>query len=176
MMRHLGAVALLVLISCSPSRQSGGPPPHQTMAIDANGYRMPPPEAYLREEDRERARTHRPGEVPCSRRRMDEGVWVSSSLPIDECVRMLPRQRFRGVWFNRFEVSVFWPDRSSIPDRERPMWLDVQRTPLRQARGERAYFLDFEGRRTMYEGSYGYGDYRHAILVDRVISITLLPE
>lgn len=168
---------LLALAGCSP--QEGGGERQQTSATgDARplpSHRKLPVEAYLQKEDRERAQRNRLGELPCSRTRVEDGETVESMLPTDECVQMLPRQRFRGIWFNRFEVSVFWPDRITIPEREPPFWLSVQNSSLADKEGERAYLLEFDGRRTMYPGSYGYGDYEHEIIVDRVISATPVP-
>lgn len=130
----------------------------------------PPPEAYLRAEDEERARRRVPGERPCAVRGISGGAEYAGSLPIDRCVRMLPRQRFRGVWYNRFEVSVFWPGRETPGDEEPRIWLDVDRAQLRDLPGEQAYLIAIEGRRTMYPGNYGHYGYPHAIVVDRVIS------
>jgi hypothetical protein len=168
-----GCCSVLLALACCSPREDGG----ERQQNSATGgvqwgasHRKSPPQAFLQREDQERARRNRPGELPCSRTRVENGETVESMLPTDECVRMLPRQRFKGIWFNRFEASVFWPDRISIPDREPPFWLSVQDSSLAAAEGERAYLLEFEGRRTMYPGSYGYGDYEHEIIVDRVIS------
>ena len=179
MIRRLWATVLLILACCS-SQEEGSDPEQRaatTAAPPAAAYKSLPPEAYLHKEDQERARRKsRLSEIPCSRTRIEDGISVESWLPTDQCVRMLPRQRFRGVWFNRFEVSAFWPDRVRIPQEEPPLWLDFHRSSLSNAEGERAYLLDFEGRRTMYPGSYGYGDYEHEIIVDRVISVRPAPR
>jgi len=134
----------------------------------------PPPEAYIRASDRERARRDDPADGPCTVHGILLGERYSNRLPTNQCVRMLPRQRFRGVWFNRFEVSVFWPGRENLPDEEPRMWLETEASELRTLPAERAYLLEFEGRRTAYPGRYGHSGYVHEIVVDRVISARML--
>ncbi|HEX8643782.1 MAG TPA: hypothetical protein VF702_07695 [Allosphingosinicella sp.] len=172
-------LSIAFLLCCAPYQQAVGriatflPPVSGSDAAP----RPTPPEAYLHEVDRQRARSIRsPGEAPCSRTGLDRGHWVTSSLPTDRCVRMLPRQRFRGIWFNRFEVSLFWPDRISIPGPEPAYWLTFERTRLSRLAGERYYLIEFEGRRTMFPGTYGYGPYEHEVIVDRLISVHAVPE
>jgi hypothetical protein len=90
---------------------------------------------------------------------------------------MLPRQRYRGLWLNRLEASAFVPNAATWPKEEPRIWLNVERVKLREQEYDRpAYRLEFEGRQTMYAGSYGHCCYEHEIIVDRVISATPLKE
>lgn len=139
---------------------------------------LPPPEAYLRTEDQEKARCYRLDHMPCTVESVENGITIISGLPIDECYRMLPRQRYSGVWVNEFEGSRFYPGRSTRPDArdEARIWLDVQRVNPRAVYGL-AYQVEFEGRRTMYPGPFGHlGSADHELIVDRVISIAPIDE
>jgi hypothetical protein len=135
---------------------------------------LPPPEAYLRSEDQERARQLDPDNFPCSFIQHDGGHPAVAALPTDECVRMLPRQRYSGVWINEFEGSQFYPDRVTYPKtRDTTIWLDVENVALGGLDPDgRGYLVVFEGRRTMHPGLYGHlGSARHELIVDEVVSV-----
>lgn len=139
---------------------------------------LPPPEAYLRPEDQEKARCYRLDDLPCTVERVENGITTISGPPTDECYRMLPRQRYSGVWVNEFEGSRFYPGRSTRPDNrdEVRIWLDVERVNPATVYGL-AYQIEFEGRRTMYPGPTGHlGSADHELIVDRMISITPIDE
>ncbi|MDO9490499.1 MAG: hypothetical protein Q7J32_19180 [Sphingomonadaceae bacterium] len=137
---------------------------------------LPPPEAYARPADQELARR---GQSPCLILGEEDGVIIERRLPTDQCYKMLPPQRMRGVWIDEFEGSRFYPDRTAAPrgDEDRPMiWLDVGRVELPHGytRGRpdgRAVLVDFIGRRTRYRAPSGHmGLFDYEIIVDRVIS------
>lgn len=168
--------ALLALASCAPD----GPP---SVAEQTGGTKFksrskyPPVEAFIQPDDQERAQRRDPLDSPCSRTAVEDGVVWTSMIPTDKCVRMLPRQRFKGVWLNRFEGSAFSPNLVTWPTEEPRIWLNVERVNLRQqGYDDRAYVLEFEGRQTAYPSSYGPCCFEHEIIVDRVISATPLED
>lgn len=59
--------------------------------------RLPPPEAYVGSDDRERARQFNGNEPPCSFVSSEYGSEVIASLPTDQCYRMHPQQQYRGL-------------------------------------------------------------------------------
>jgi hypothetical protein len=111
---------------------------------------------------------------------VENGHQYVSGPPTDECYRMLPRQRYRGVWVNEFEGSRFYPGQSNVHAArdEARIWLDVERVSLGdlEANGQ-AYLLEIEGRRTMLPGPFGHmGSADHELIVDRVISAAPIQE
>jgi hypothetical protein len=144
---------------------------------------LPPPEAYLHASDQARARRKDPNDLPCTKYGVD-GHNTVSSVPTDQCYKMLPATRMRGIWIDAFEGSQFYPDRSTLPsnrDRARPMfWLELERGQLpRQFRlraNRRVMLVEFIGRRTKYRAPSGhFGMFDYEIIVDRVISARELP-
>jgi len=136
-----------------------------------------PPEAYQDPIDRQIAQTgkgvaERP--FPCAHEYVENGVDTIESTPTDLCVKMMPQQRWRGLWRNNMEGSTFCPE----PAKECPthagesIWLDSG--PGRGGRGD-LYRVDFIGRKTMYKGPYGHMSmYDQEIVMDRAISIELI--
>ena len=135
----------------------------------------PPPEAYIHLVDQDRAKRRNPEDPPCTQKRHEKGIDFLESLPTDQCYKMLPTQRMRGIWLNEFEGSTFYPGATTSHPRSNGhlIWLDTSRTKLvnNWAKPGRAVLLEFYGRRTRYRGSYGHmGLFDLEIIVDRVIS------
>lgn len=142
---------------------------------------MPPPDAYIHAADRERAARH---QIPCVIEHVDKEGRYLGSIPTDQCFKMLPAQRMRGVWIDAFEGSQFFPGRTTAPGGRggRPsIWLDTSRVKLPNGyahgrRNGRAVLIDFIGRRTRYRAPSGHmGMFDYEIIVDRVISARELP-
>ena len=121
---------------------------------------------------------------------------TNGSLPIDQCYKMEPARRYRGVWVDEFENQQFIPEGSTAPEwpgAERTLpgwdeqfdraqaasiWLDVSRVSLDDhdyRQGGRKMFIEFVGRKTLYPGTYGHlGMSGNEIIVDHVISLKAL--
>ena len=139
---------------------------------------LPPPAAYIDPTDQIIARTGKgvPGRpFPCAREKNEKGIAVIESMPIDKCFKMLPAQRWHGLWRNDFEGSQFCAapavvcDYNSQGDR---VWLSADYV---RAQSGALYSIEFVGRKTMYKGPYGHlGMSDQEIIVDRVISIKMV--
>jgi len=137
-----------------------------------------PPAAYIDPTDQLIVRTGEgvPGRpFPCAREKTEQGISVIERMPTDKCFRMLPAQRWRGLWRNNFEGSQFCAAPAVVCDYHSPgerVWLNADR--VRGRRGA-LYSLQFVGRKTMYTGPYGHmGMSDQEIIVDRVISIKMV--
>ena len=136
-----------------------------------------PPEAYQDPIDQQIARAGKgvPGRPsPCAYEEVRNGVDTIESQPTGLCVKMLPQQRFRGLWRHPMEDSRFCPEPASQCKYDSPgdkIWLSD--TPGSGGHGE-LYRVDFIGRRTMYKGGYGFSDY--VIIMDEVIKMELLED
>ena len=139
--------------------------------------RATPAEAYIHWQDKIAAATGLPltGPYgPCNRveKSGDESVFVR--LPTDQCVKMLPPQRWRGIWQDHVEGQIFCPGATKeCPDGGAGIWLDH---PVKERGSDRhfggVYAVDFIGRRTKYKGAYGHmGGSDYLVAVDRMISI-----
>ena len=136
-----------------------------------------PPEAYRDPIDQQIARTGKgiPGRPsPCAYEEVRNGVETIDSQPTGLCVKMLPQQRFVGLWRHPMEGSSFCP----APARKCPdsapgdsIWLE--NGPGSGGHGE-LYKVDFIDRRTMYKGGYGFSDY--VIITDEVIRMELVED
>ena len=175
--------------------------------VGAQLFANPEPKVFARPEDQTRARLLR---KPCTE--ADEGrgchrfdgrlfrdppctyhieEGVLGSLPVDQCFKMEPPRRYRGVWIDEFESQRFIPEGTPAPEwpdgdlkssewRKQAgraiaatIWLDVERAKLghKWQQGGRRVFLEFVGRKTLYPGNYGHmGMSGQAIIVDTVIS------
>jgi len=146
-------------------------------AVAQAGFRdKPPPEAYLDPIDRQIAMTGKglPGRpFPCAHEYVQNGVDTIESTPTELCVKMLPQQRWRGLWRSSMEASIFCPEPATeCPAKGDRIWLD--HVPGRLGRGD-LYRVDFIGRKTMYKGPYGHlSMYDHEITIDRTIKIELI--
>lgn len=146
---------------------------------EATKQRLTPPQAFLKFADRAKMQMlywGLPVGYPCTKMQVENGLHVADSKPLDQCVKMTPQRRWRGLWRNDFEGSRFCP----TPAREcshatpgRSIWLTfAQHLPKnqRESFGD-LYAIDFVGRRTLYAGSYGhFGMFDQEVIVDRVIS------
>ena len=173
------------------------------------GFMDPPnPEVFARAGDRERARLL---SKPCTKTDAGHGCYrfggrlirespcmehvdpqTLRGLPTDQCYKMDPPRRFRGIWIDAFEGQAFIPEGTTPPiwprtDPKSPgwrqqferaqaatIWLDVDRVHLGHDfnRGGRKLRIDFVGRKTTYPGGYGHlGMSGNEIIVDRVISL-----
>jgi hypothetical protein len=139
----------------------------------AHGFTEPTPEAYIDPADQQIARTRvglagRP--VPCGREQLHGGVKVIVSVPTERCFKMLPAQRWRGLWRNAFEGSQFCPAPATKCNHDSPgerIWLTER--PERRPDGK-LYRVDFIGRKTIYKGAYGHmGASDYEIVMDRMI-------
>ena len=134
-----------------------------------------PVEAYIDPIDQQIAATGvgipgRPS--PCVREKTAEWGTYGTDVPTDQCVKMLPTKRWRGIWRNEFEGQLFCAD--PCDPKADLVWI-TDRTGNRQRQKEGIYRIEFEGRRTMYRGSYGhFGLADHEIIVDRMISVRRL--
>jgi hypothetical protein len=126
---------------------------------------------------------------PCASRQKIQGTDVIVGVPFDQCYKMLPPKRYRGVWLDEFEGSAFFEGargagevRAAIARRSdawpsSQVWLDwpenggATALPTKTSANARLVVMDFVGRRTVYAGSYGHmGGSQHEILVDRMLS------
>ena len=137
-----------------------------------------PPEAYIDPVDRQIAETGKgvPGRpAPCTLEEVKNGGRILVGRPIDKCVKMLPPQRWKGLWRVAFEGSRFCPEPARSCDSNTPgerIWLHSG--PGTRGRGE-LYRVDFIGRRTAYKAEYGL-IYDHEIIMDKAITIQLIRD
>ena len=128
------------------------------------------------------------GVYSCASRRNIDGVSIIEGLPLDQCYKMQPARRFRGIWLDEFEGSTFFEGfsdisrvRSEIRRRmNKPAaygewlgWNENRKNPVLSSSGGNARLvaIDFVGRKTAYPGRYGHmGMSNSEIIVDRVIS------
>lgn len=124
---------------------------------------------------------------PCARVEERGQEAIIGSVPLDQCVRMQPARRMRGIWLDEFEDSRFFEDvrgpakvRAIIAAEHdvwpRGEWIDLawpQYNELHddQQSNSRMFLIDLVGRRTAFSGHYGHmGGSRTEVLVDRIIS------
>lgn len=178
---RLALAAFALLASC---QRSAPPEPRttdpRTLELLRETY---VPESYARLEDQRAAARLRAGyqaPVPCASYSVDSRIPVSKSLPDDLCFKFAPAQRMQGLWRNEFEGSQFCaaPARRCSGSDHYPFEPGV--ASLQFARPASAidglypgglYAIDFVGRRTVFDGSYGYGFFSQEVIVDRLISI-----
>ena len=113
---------------------------------------------------------------PCYRKRADaQGVWFEF-IGSTECFRFNSPERMRGVWLNEGEDEEFLPNATASTvvrtySRDRTSLEFTGPKHLLLAGRERAYAIEFVGRRATYPGSYGHlGMSRHLIVVDELLS------
>ena len=104
--------------------------------------------------------------------------------PLDDmprCYGMLPAKRWAGLWNSGWEWTNFCP----APARECPIasehgdvWLEfADKAYDGPDLPDGIYEIEFIGRRTAKAGSFGHlSQYDHAMVVDRVLSITLVQD
>lgn len=178
-------------------------------AASADFMDPPRPEVFLRTQDQQRARLLttpcRPADVGHGCYRYDSRLIRESpcayhidaltigSRPTDQCVRMEPPRRYRGIWVDAFEGQRFIADGTAPPEwprtdptspgwreqaeraRAAAIWLDVSRVQgvgHDYRNGPRRMAIEFVGRKTMFPGAYGHmGMSSNEIIVDRLISL-----
>lgn len=134
------------------------------MLSACNEYRGPPASSYQRWTDQMIVRLglEHVGVFPCK---------LTDRL--DECYKMDPPKRWKGLWRNDFEGSRFCatPAKSCDGSTSRPYtWFDYYDPKLLPFGG--LYRVDFIGRRTSVQGRYGHmGGSDYQIVVDRMISV-----
>lgn len=131
------------------------------------------------------------GLYPCASLQKQDGIDVVVGVPVDQCYKMLPPQRFRGIWLDEFEGSRFFEGsrdanavkaevRRRLGTAEGYEWLDWSgpngnSIPQPTTQNSRMVAIDFIGRRTAYPGRYGHmGVSRSEIVVDRIIAARLI--
>lgn len=123
----------------------------------------------------DRIREVAPGMTEDCLRRIEVGGIEAMPNETPQCFRMLPRQRWRGMWRNDFEGSVFCPEPAtncSYEGQDAAVWLTPK--ALKGAMGA-LYAVDFIGRRTAMKGHYGHlGMFAEEVVVDQPISIKMV--
>jgi hypothetical protein len=160
------------------------------LALSACDQRAPPLVAYRH--PRDALASVLPLDVlgiyPCASRQKESGIEVVVGVPVDQCFKMLPAKRFRGIWLDEFEGSIFIDGArdvettkaelrrslaAPVAHREWLGWNDADRDALfPRSSNARLVAVDFIGRRTAYPGRYGHmGMSSSEVVVDRVISV-----
>lgn len=109
------------------------------------------------------------------------GGFEEMASETDQCFKMMPQQRWGGLWRREFEGSRFCPapaQRCSGDDSGDNIWLTSrqQLAPETHSTGK-LYAIEFLGRRTLERGHHGHmGMSQHEIIVDKVISIAPIEE
>src|SRR6476620_5835107 len=93
----------------------------------------PPPEAYRDPVDQELARTGKG--IPCSYEEVINGVKGIASKPTSICYKMLPQQRWRGLWVSGHEYSIFCSDPARTCDFKTPGVARLENGPGRSGYG-----------------------------------------
>jgi hypothetical protein len=95
---------------------------------------------------------------------------------IDDCVKMLPKHRWQGLWVTEFEGDRFCPGTMKACSWEKQpryeLWFNRKvftGRPQIKAEMYRVYALDFEGRRTQYKTDRWSPHYE--IVVDHLIAM-----
>lgn len=123
----------------------------------------------------DRLRQAAPGMTEECARRVEVGGLEAMPNQTEQCFQMQTEQRWRGLWRNDFEGSLFCPA-PAVTCSDKGDGSDVWLTP-KSLRGERGalYEVEFNGRRTKVRGNYGHmGMSAHEIVVDKPISIKLI--
>lgn len=118
------------------------------------------------------------GSPGCERWVNDNSGGYYEGIPEDQCVMFDGQRRWRGIWRDDFEGSVFCPAPAkdcgyeTVNGRSRPLiWLDVDRVTKKPPDGA-LYSVDFIGHRSTFPGSYGHmGMFDADIIVDRFLSM-----
>jgi hypothetical protein len=112
-----------------------------------------------------------------------DGAYIYHMRPTSKCYRMTEPKRWHGIWTNEFEGSRFCEGaKSDCPyvgrdRRTQPqVWLGSEHSWSQKHKALASqgtlFEIEFVGRRTLYEGSYGHmGMSDHEIVVDRIISM-----
>lgn len=118
--------------------------------------------------------------TPCYRKESDAYGDVQVFIGSQKCFHFNPPERMRGIWLDEFEGSAFLPDVTASPVvwhySPDAIWLEFTQPEPLLADGQKAYAVEFVGRRATYPGHYGHlGMSRHLILVDELLSASPVP-
>ena len=124
---------------------------------------------------------------PCSQKETIDGIVVYGRIPAEQCYRLLPARRYKGIWLDEFEGSRFFEGASTpaeVKSRYRALrgrqgrgaeWLNFSQSlePSLRRRHDNdhstMFLIDFVGRRAAYKGRYGHmGVYDSLMIVDKV--------
>lgn len=152
------------------------------VAVSACGQsqRRTPIAAYQNWDDKFKAATGGLFGWPCTNKVVHDGQTIYEQIDVDQCYKFEAPKRFRGLWYNEFEGSIFCaaPARSCDSETGREMGNRTWLTPTQHLNLDEdgpngdVYEVDFVGRQSMVRGSYGHGGvFDKEILMDRVISI-----
>lgn len=118
-----------------------------------------------------------PGMTDACLRKLRWGGIEAMPVATEQCFRMAPAERWRGLWARDFELSRFCP----APAREcsyhspgQQIWLSFssELSGAEQLPGGGVYALDFIGRKTADRGHFGHlSMYEHEMVVDRMTSM-----
>jgi hypothetical protein len=128
------------------------------------------------------------GIYPCASSGELNGSRVLVWKPAEDCYKMLPAQRYQGIWLDAFEGSEFFEGAKDARDVEEEMtrrtasrelivgvWVNWPATPAStsdtDSQSGRLFAVEFIGRRTEHAGRFGHlGMFQHEMVVDQVIS------
>ena len=166
-MRYVLALITLVLTGCQRNE-------HDFYLDD-----LPPASVYLRFEDRLAARMIQwgiPWRFPCTYTEKVRGMAVMGSLPTEQCEKLSPQKKFKGLWNDEFEGSRFCPapaEECSFISPGEHIWLSFPERSYRvDWRKPGVYAIEFMGRQTLYPGLYGHmGGSDEEVIVDRIVAI-----
>lgn len=138
----------------------------------------PRPSGYVHFSDRMTARLNYWGlywSLPCLRWEKTGDTSTMSELPDDQCFKMDPPRRWRGLWRNPLGLSKFCPAPAkkcdSYPIAADQAWLEIGQVVHKVPDGM-LYSVEFTGRRNSVDGNFEGLD--HEIIVDKMISVKLL--
>lgn len=122
----------------------------------------------------------------CATRKQSDGIAVIVSVPTEQCYKMRPPKRYKGIWLDQFEGSRFFENASDpdvvkaevlrgLDDWGEDEWLGwsykEKLKMLPETSNARLVSVEFVGRRTKYRGRYGHmGGSSSYIVVDRMIA------
>ena len=138
------------------------------------------PNAQLSSDDVREIRADYPGVTQtCLNRMRIEGIQAMPDRT-DACFRMNKAQRWKGLWRDEFEGQRFCPFPARACSYAEPgdnIWLTFGGNEPAVARrpSGHVYAVEFIGRRTAVPGHHGhFGSFRHEVVVDQLISISVL--
>ena len=156
-------------------------PPHPATALTAIGVALLltgcGPTPRLSQEKIAKIRQGNPGITEACLNKLKFGGETAFPDRVDQCFKMEPAKRWRGLWRASFELSLFCPDLQSKCDDTssgEKIWLTNQsKADFRHTdRNGSLYQLDFIGRKTAQRGFHGHlSSFDHEIVVDRLIGI-----
>ena len=121
-----------------------------------------------------------PGMTDACLSKLRTGGFEAMPVETDQCFRMAPAERWRGLWARDFELSRFCPTPARECSYDTPgqqIWLSFSsRVPDADRLESGLYAMDFLRRKTADRGHFGHASqYNHEIVVDRIIAVKELP-